>query len=109
MTMNLVHIPENGVIIRSVMAGESWTDPNGASRIAADDLILFDQYVGHQYAAVYMMGVDSAMATAILLNNEAVKLMHRQVGDDGKPVPLTERLRRINAAHNVAHNNRPEA
>ena len=90
----------SAVQVCAVMAGQEWTDPNGGVHLAADDVVLIqlmDRETG-QPAASLTQSPDSAIALAHLINNTAVRAINAQITDDGRKMPLSQRLNRISQA-----------
>lgn len=93
---------DNGARVTTVMAGEPWTDPNGAERIAHEDCVQLRQFLNGQFASVLILDPESAIVVARLLSDAAVDVMSREVDDDGNHPSLLARMKRINEAHRKA-------
>lgn len=92
------------VRVSAVMAGQEWTDPNGRTSLAAADVVhleLLCTDTGQPIASL-MQSPDAAISLARLIQNTAVQVINSEVSDDGRKLPLLDRLFRINAAHSGA-------
>ena len=90
--------------ITAVMAGKEWLDPNGGTRLAAEDLVLLeilDPATGKPGASI-ASSPDSAIRLARTLQDTAVQLFNSEIGDDGKKLSLAQRLARFNTAYRAA-------
>jgi len=82
--------------ISTVMAGEilKHTDGSGESVALADMVLLTLTRDGEQIAAMQMT-IQEAFAVAQGLSGAAGRLIDAQIGDDGKPLPLLQRLAQV--------------
>jgi hypothetical protein len=81
--------------VRPVMFGQQWRDPNGTIQIAEHDGVLIEFLIDGAPAASLFQTVEAAMGFATTIASAAGQATNSAVGDDGKSLPITERLRRL--------------
>jgi hypothetical protein len=86
-----------------VMAGQVWCSHDGKDYIAMDDGVRITVLGpdGAPVATVFQT-TDSAIALALTIQDAAVKSTANGVGDDGKKIPIAERLARLSNAYKKA-------
>ena len=85
--------PEVQLSISTVMTGQEVTNVDtGGKSIASTDLIILGTIVGGVQTASFQMEVEQAMAVASQLVSSCSQVVNARVGDDGKPLPLLERI-----------------
>lgn len=91
--------PDTGTIVRTrpVMFGEPYTDVNGEQQLAARSgtfTELMNPTTNEPVASMFLT-VEQTMVLANGLASSAGHVLNMEVGDDGKSLPITERLRRL--------------
>ena len=85
--------PDVQLSISTVMTGQEVTNVDtGAKSIASTDLIILGALVNGVQTASYQMEVEQAIAVASQLISSSSVIVNARVGDDGKPLPLLERI-----------------
>lgn len=86
------------VRVAPVKFGQPWTDPDGGTHIAEEDMVLLELLIDGAPAAIRTQTPESAIALARLLMDAAGRCFRDDVDDHGKRLPAAERLARFNKA-----------
>jgi hypothetical protein len=82
--------------ITVVMAGQELVDIDTGDRtVSCEDLVVLAAKVNGTQRAAYQMTPAQAMAISRALADGAGRVLNAQIGDDGKPLPLAQRLRTL--------------